>query len=456
LAPRFIPTHWRLRCLGLFFVSWIVITLCVSLGIMVPIALGRLFSTLLLIPIQYRHDPLHYILGMKLCIYAFAKHTIIIDAYFALYASCMRVKKYINKSTNDFIIKWIFIFTFFFPVGIGCTLRCIGNILEYTKYLPTIPVLSVLLSGNVSQCGNNGVCMNNLIVDDIVTEVWELPQNFSSIVWWIIQDWAMGIAACVVTLMLADAMGWRHITLYVWRDRSTTTTASDDSNTSANSTHATNGANVDINTGDGERDGGDDNNDGTLSESDSDENRNQSGNQNPRGEMVEISLVDLVNELAEHADMVGVDAPILIADQVNRIHTAVVKFYEAFVPPVIGWASTLLIRTILCITRAPAHKPDFLFFAKMMMNSIVLGCSLLAIHNVYSDKIKTYANNTINALRDEVYLRGKRLECSEEGQKKLNELRATTTTTTDDVDVDIGKDMNTDVEVSDEIFVGVD
>lgn len=64
VAPRIIPANWLSKTAILFLLQWLVVIFFIFTHTMLPVLTGRAVMGLLLIPTQYLHDPLNYILGM--------------------------------------------------------------------------------------------------------------------------------------------------------------------------------------------------------------------------------------------------------------------------------------------------------------------------------------------------------------------------------------------------------
>ena len=68
VAPRIYPSHWQLRILLFFILSWLVIVTGVISIFFAPVNIGRVVFHLLQLPIWLRHDPLLFIFGIITCI----------------------------------------------------------------------------------------------------------------------------------------------------------------------------------------------------------------------------------------------------------------------------------------------------------------------------------------------------------------------------------------------------
>ena len=196
LAPRFVPSFWLLRLLLLMGISWIVLTHVILLFTIGPIVIGRIITQTLRFPVQYQHDPLCYVLGVKIMwkigeFFVRLKSENVTKAYNAL------------KKVSLYLILKVITWSTIAPLSIGISCRLIVDVLSFwLPFAPLFPVLGDILNGNQSivspsdsTCDYNSTCDNMQTYFSSEFELFNLNS-------FLLNDWYLGVALLVLLLIV--------------------------------------------------------------------------------------------------------------------------------------------------------------------------------------------------------------------------------------------------------------
>jgi len=152
LAPRFVPDHWALRVWVLCSASWLLTLVLFIAAALMPVALGRLMTATLRLPVQYRHDPIHLVLGCKLI---YSVYSLVMWCYKNSESDIAGVVRKFPRLAGGggaavlvvAVARWVLLPA----LAIGANLRCLSYLVcKVAAWMPHVAILSKLLSGNVS------------------------------------------------------------------------------------------------------------------------------------------------------------------------------------------------------------------------------------------------------------------------------------------------------------------
>ena len=199
LAPRFVPDGWALRVWALCLASWVLTLALFIAAALVPVALGRLVTATLRVPVQYRHDPIHLVLGCKLI---YSVYSLVLWSYKNSKSDISGVVRKFPRVAGGggaaMLVAAVAHSVILPAIAIGANLRCLSYLVcTVAAWMPHVAIISKLLSGNVSSLAkghHDNVASGLNILDDSSSPFADFALT---LVW---QDFWQGVCTLAIVL----------------------------------------------------------------------------------------------------------------------------------------------------------------------------------------------------------------------------------------------------------------